>query len=536
METRARKERIRGVPRKGALLTASAVLLMAGPVVEWLLSKVVEDYYTSGSIFFCLLTVAGGILLLTAWERKACCAVGGALVLFGAAVTMNRPLLLAAVAFWVISVAGTSWNKAPGFLPEKFRMPVMNLICVVLTAVSGLQSLPEVQYTPVWLVPLVLVTVGAVLLCGNVQAEVFLPLSPEERARKELGLRYKSVPRAGILGILGALFIVASGARQMVNIFQLMGSFEVPLWNLLWPALTVAAGILLLLRSQREKWLLPAAILLLICQIRDLLAMRQAVLYADQMGVALQQTQREALLFLSGLLLLISAVGVRWNRPVGKARRVPALNAAAAALAAANGIWTVFDQVSMMADAARVGSEVGFDSVGDLLLGLLLQIGLVLVNLAMEGRQAPAKAWKVDGGKYRRGISGFVGGFYTDVGGKLQLLAKICGLLYLILGALGVFMMALSVVVLLLQLVGVIPPYISPWPLLLGGLVSVVSALILAVGTWPLYAFGQMAADLHAIRGEGGRASGAVPEGGRSGETVPKTGASADNPDELPEL
>lgn len=319
--------------------------------MEWLLSKVVEDYYTSVSIFFCLLTVAGGILLLTAWERKACCAVGGALVLFGAAVTMNRPLLLAAVAFWVISVAGTSWNKAPGFLPEKFRMPVMNLICVVLTAVSGLQSLPEVQYTPVWLVPLVLVTVGAVLLCGNVQAEVFLPLSPEERARKELDLRYKSVPRAGILGILGALFIVASGARQMVNIFQLMGSFEVPLWNLLWPALTVAAGILLLLRSQREK-APAAAILLLICQIRDLLAMRQAVLYADQMGVALQQTQREALLFLSGLLLLISAVGVRWNRPVGKARPVPALNAAAAALAAANGIWTVFDQVSMMADAA----------------------------------------------------------------------------------------------------------------------------------------------------------------------------------------
>ena len=96
METRAWKERIRGVPRKGALLTASAVLLMAGPVVEWLLSKVVEDYYTSVSIFFCLLTVAGGILLLTAWERKAGCAVGGALVLFGAAVTMNRPLLLAA--------------------------------------------------------------------------------------------------------------------------------------------------------------------------------------------------------------------------------------------------------------------------------------------------------------------------------------------------------------------------------------------------------------------------------------------------------
>ena len=73
METRARKERIRGVPRKGALLTASAVLLMAGPVVEWLLSKVVEDYYTSVSIFFCLLTVAGGKV---AWRDETLCTGG----------------------------------------------------------------------------------------------------------------------------------------------------------------------------------------------------------------------------------------------------------------------------------------------------------------------------------------------------------------------------------------------------------------------------------------------------------------------------
>ena len=62
MATNVRKERTRGMPRTGGLLTVSAVLLMAGPVMDWLLSKVMEDYRTSMSIFFCLLTVAGGVL------------------------------------------------------------------------------------------------------------------------------------------------------------------------------------------------------------------------------------------------------------------------------------------------------------------------------------------------------------------------------------------------------------------------------------------------------------------------------------------
>lgn len=72
-----------------------------------------------------------------------------------------------------------------------------------------------------------------------------------------------------------------------------------------------------------------------------------------------------------------------------------------------------------------------------------------------------AKVWKVDGDKYRRGFSGFVHGFYSDVGGKIQLVAKICGLIYLILGLLGVAVMALSIVILLLQLFGLIPALFS---------------------------------------------------------------------------
>lgn len=96
------------------------------------------------------------------------------------------------------------------------------------------------------------------------------------------------------------------------------------------------------------------------------------------------------------------------------------------------------------------------------------------------------------------------------MGGKLQLLAKICGVLYLIMGVLGVVAIALGIVILLLQLFGLIPPSISPMSLLMAGLIIIASALILAVGTWPLYAFGQITADLHAIRKDGVHASGAA--------------------------
>lgn len=85
---------------------------------------------------------------------------------------------------------------------------------------------------------------------------------------------------------------------------------------------------------------------------------------------------------------------------------------------------------------------------------------------------------------------------------------------------------------LLLQLFGLIPPYFSAVSLLLSGLIAVVSSLILAAGTWPLYAFGQITADVHAIRKEG------VVSGKAEGAAVPVSDHSAEpaNSDELPEL
>lgn len=530
MEPKVQKERIRGVPRRGVLLTVSAVLLMAGPVVSWILGRVVENYYSSIPLFYCLLVVAGGVLLLTSRGRRVNDAVGGALALFGAAVLANGVLILLAMAAWAVSALGTSWNKVPGFLPEKLRMPVLNLVAAVVLLLTILLDL-RYRISPLYLLPRALSFVGALLLCVNVEPRTYLPQSAQTWVPGEKGVRYRSVPKAGALTILGALFLVGDGVDQLMQLFR-SDSFAASPLGLLWPLLVAAAGVMLLLRTNRERWTLVAAALLLVCQFRTLIILRQVGLYSDS-GAVMEQIQAAALLFLGVLLMLLGAVGFTWNRPVGKRRQVPLLNVIAAVLAAVNGIWVLASRVQSMFGLV---TSLNLNMILNLLLYALLPLGLVLVNLAMEGRQAPPKAWKVDGDKYSRGFKGFVGNFYTNVGGKLQLLAKISGVVCLILGLLGVVMMLLSVLLLLLQLFGLLSPYFEPLSLTLSGLIAVVSALLLAVSTWPLYAFGQIVADLHAIRQDGVRASGTAGEAEGTGSAAPKASAAQENPDELPEL
>lgn len=530
MEMRVRKERIRGVPRRGPLFTAAAALLMAAPVVQLILGKVLEDFYRSTTVLPCLLAVAGGILLLTARGKQAGYTVGGLLAILGSSVVISHMLLLPAMLLWGLSAIGVSWNKPVSRLLKGRSLPVLNLAAAILAAVSALLCLDTVGSMPAFALPLALAAMGAVLLCTAADAQTFLPLSPEQRAQQAPSMRYHSVLRPGMLGTLGAVLLLVCEVWQLIDLFRLMSGFHVALGTLLQPVLIIVAAVLLL-RAQNGPRLLPAAILLLISQTLALLSMQQTVMYADEMGAALQQTQRTALLFFSVLLLLIGVIGTTWNRPVGKGRPVPLCSAIAAPLAAVSGIWAAVYRVSLIVEEARVN----FDSVQGLLRSLLLPAGLVLVSLAMEGCQAEARGRKVDGSKYRRGLAGFVSNFYSDVGGSLQLLAKICGVLYLIMGILGVVAIVLGIIILLLQLFGLIPPSFDPLSLLMAGLAIIVSALILAVSTWPLYAFGQITADLHAIRKEGVRASGAA-EVPAEGSAAPGTGPSADNPDELPEL
>ena len=61
------------------------------------------------------------------------------------------------------------------------------------------------------------------------------------------------------------------------------------------------------------------------------------------------------------------------------------------------------------------------------------------------------------------------------------------------------------------------------------------AAWALAVSTWPLYAFGQITSDVHAMK-EGGGQPGAAPAGAGSQPVREAAAPRPENPDELPEL
>lgn len=165
MEMRVRKERIRGVPRRGSLFTAAAALLMAAPVVQLILGKVLEDFYRSTTVLPCLLAVAGGILLLTARGKQAGYTVGGLLAILGSSVVISHMLLLPAMLLWGLSAIGVSWNKPVSRLLKGRSLPVLNLAAAILAAVSALLCLDTVGSMPAFALPLALAAVGTVLLC-----------------------------------------------------------------------------------------------------------------------------------------------------------------------------------------------------------------------------------------------------------------------------------------------------------------------------------------------------------------------------------
>ena len=75
--------------------------------------------------------------------------------------------------------------------------------------------------------------------------------------------------------------------------------------------------------------------------------------------------------------------------------------------------------------------------------------------------------------------------FYTNIGDKLQMLAKVCGVIGLVGAAIGVLLMLLS---------GFDDEAIA------AGLVCIVSGIASLVSSWPLYAFGQLVNDVHSMR------------------------------------
>lgn len=526
------KERIRGVPRQSGLSTAAAAVLLAAPIVDFLLEKGLENYFSSSSISLCLLSAACGALFLLS-RNQSFQAAAATLLLFTGAVAMNAPALLISVFCWILSSVGIRFNQAPAAAPEKLRLPLFNLIAAAMAVISFLTRLSSVFSQPTRLIVLVLVTAGSIALNLSVEAQSVLPTDQVQQT-KEPGLRYRSIPRVGLMCAIGALCILAHGVQQIIQVFRFMSEFGSSGLSIIWPLMTIVAGVLLLLRSDRSRWILPAAILLLIPQLQTLLSLRRATEYMDPGSPLLAQARIAALLFFSLLLLLISAVGTRWNAPVAQLRSIPMLSLVSAALAAVSGVWSSFYQIRNLLQILEQGGQLQMGMLQTILLGFLLELGLVLLNLSMEGQGTTAQGWKVDGGKYRRGFSGFVSSFYSNVGGKLQLLAKINGFFCLILGLLGLVVVLIGILVFLLQLISLLTSFPSPFPLLMVGAIMMVSALLLAICTWPLYAFGQMVNDVHDIRTDGtptAQKSGAEPR-----PAAESSASEAENPDELPEL
>jgi len=111
--------------------------------------------------------------------------------------------------------------------------------------------------------------------------------------------------------------------------------------------------------------------------------------------------------------------------------------------------------------------------------------------------------------------------FYRDVGGKLKILAKIQGVICIVLACLSALVASYGLIGFLTGwfFTGLGFDYLSLFVMSIGGIVS---SFILALPTLLLYAFGSMTKDLREIK-ENGISSGSVVAG-------------QENPDELPEI
>ena len=253
-------------------------------------------------------------------------------------------------------------------------------------------------------------------------------------------------------------------------------------------------------------------------------------------------------LTICGVLLLalavmgIACLGVRWNRPVsvkGKVR--PILNLIALAAAAAGlviGVQRYAQEILEYTSAgeAAVWMAVIRTHLPNILAALLLPLGLILLNLSAQPVELPGSA-RTGRIQYQKGLTGLVQRFYSNVGGCLQMLAKIQGVICLVCGLICLAVAALGVILLLLQLVGFIPPEIDGVTLILSGLLGVLACVLLAVLTWPLYAFGQITSDVHAMKAGGGQLGAGAASAGADSQPARETAAPRpENPDELPEL
>lgn len=321
-------------------------------------------------------------------------------------------------------------------------------------------------------------------------------------------VRIQSVPKLNEPALtISAVMIIIYHPLAMSNLAIFIG------WRLM-PVLLMLAGaiggVLMLREDWRKKHYILALCLLLVgySNVRQI-----AFIYIGYKGSS----------FVFGLLpillMIISAIGIPWNQTIPslpRRLRVPVLNLAAAALLAIGLIKNVF--------------AIGF-MLKWLLLIIVMPVALIMINLCLYSRRVVGKPNLPDV-KGLQGARGFGGRFYNNVGGKLQMLAKIQGIICLVIAGLSAAAFVLGVAGYAIGEIFSAGAIIQVSRLaLMIGAIGAPSGLLLAITTWPLYAYGQITADVRAIK-----------DGGVSVSSAPIAAVTSphdenpENPDELPEL
>lgn len=545
MELKKNTIKICGLPKTESMLyLVTAVVWIVLGILGAVLSEMAQlgtyrQYPMPGIL--CICAIAAGVLMLAGRKGGQTWFVALVLLTVATAASMDAKLLLASgLLLTALSAAGFSFNRAPGFLPESFRMPVLNLVSVVLELLYATSSFSIMEqeyrvyngsslFSSSWekiptadaagMVALSLgLAAGAVLLNLCVKAQmVDRTAQPKERPA-----RMKSVPGQGPLVTAAAILMLLNLADFFWSILQGHSDFS-PI-ALLWALVVPVAGGLLLVKEGRDKRALAAMILLVAdgfyrCRQTNLL------------------TTTDLLMILLPVVLMLAAnIGLSWNRVPEKLPaplQVPVLNLAAGAVALIQ-VLKIFWRYLLRENHP----EFSGDLLIYLVLALLTPVALILLNLGMESRLAAPRKSQLHGQTYANGLTGIVQRFYSDVGGSLKMLAKIYGVLCLIAFLLFAVLAALGVLMFLLAMVDLSD--MEGTEMILAGLVGMLSSVILAVGSWPLYAFGQITSDIREIKTHGLSAAPAAAAAPQSEEPKQAQSAAApqaeENPDDLPEL
>lgn len=528
-----KRERTRAIPRKNnPLLPLSAILLIAGGAAQLVLGLMplqeISLLWVQNVPSFSFL-VAGALLWSSRTQPTHYVAALPVLMLgsLGLRGGGGLPVLLA-LALMLASAIGLRLNVTISTLPKPIRIPVLNLAAVVLTLLGMLHLLSGWDFQWYWgyllkevteagLSPfhLVLLILSSLLLFAGI---LLLNLSVEPQtvdgtaSLRDPRLRLQSVPQQDSIPFsVGAALLIAGGAWRVYYVLILGNLIRYTGLAALQVVFMLAAGFLLVNRSWQKKHYFPAMVLLFLSSLSNV--------YWQPLGLV------------PVLLMLLSATGMPWNvapDTLPNKLRVPVLNLVAAALLAAVGLDRILTALRRILQATDPLTQLG-SSMKSLAPILILTVGAILLNLHMDSQVVQKGVQIPDGAKYKKGFSSLVQRCYRDVGGNLQKLARIQGIICLVIAILAAAIAVLGAIGFALCSILDFGQRYTYLTLLLAGGGSMLVALIGVMMTWPLYAFGQMTSDVRHLKDTGVSMGTATPGG-------PVSPAAEDNPDELPEL